>query len=82
MFNRVRGRGRLLDLMMEGLGVDARAAVGKSNGAAFAEARDNCCRCLAAETCRSWIDASPAGAAAPVFCPNRDYLREFMPRRA
>ena len=82
MYGRASRRGRLLDTMMESLGVDARAAVRKAGGAAFVAARDNCCQCPAADQCQRWIDASPALTVAPVFCPNREFLHEFMTRRA
>ncbi|MEZ5775209.1 MAG: DUF6455 family protein [Hyphomicrobiaceae bacterium] len=76
-FRKVETGARLMDEVMERLGIDAAASIRDSAGEEFAAARSNCASCRHAVACRRWLDASIVMSAPPPFCPNRDFYCQF-----
>jgi hypothetical protein len=79
MFDRVVGRARLMEAMLEHVGARAGDAVRVRQGMAWYEARTRCLACADARRCRDWLDATPAPAPPPAFCPNAPLLRRCLP---
>ena len=69
-FNQVLRRQKLMDHMMERLGVDVLTAVNVDMGQAFVEARAKCRHCQHEAACRTLLDSSGAEPSPPAFCPN------------
>lgn len=68
------------DLMMKRTGVDPIVAARKSGGAAMAQARDICLRCLLNRECQNWLKNSEGLQNPPDLCPNASFFRECVRR--
>ena len=75
MFNQVRRRQKLMDHMMQSLGVDVLVAIRADDGQAFVEARTRCHNCLHESDCRNWLESSETLPLPPDFCPNANFFR-------
>lgn len=74
MFHQVYRCERLLDDMMDCVGVRPVDAVRWSAGFEFREARANCIRCRSSAECRTWLDHSDPFSTPPAFCRNAEFL--------
>ena len=73
MFRRVERQAQLFGEMMDRLDVDPGAAAREDRGMAYAGASRRCLWCARSAECREWLDHG-GKSAAPLFCPNADYL--------
>jgi hypothetical protein len=74
IFNRIFRQAKLMDRMMDQLGVTATVAMQINNGRAWYEARTKCIDCLDHKACRRWLDNLDAQAAPPEFCANARFF--------
>lgn len=76
--NQVDRRARLLDRIIERLGIEPAAAARRDDGRAIAEARTACLHCPDAQTCEAWLNAARGGLPVPPpSCPNRSFFKRF-----
>ena len=70
MYRRVEQRAVRMHVMMNRLGIDARAFARLRQGEAYAEARSRCLFCHHGDTCLAWLASDAPRETAAGFCPN------------
>ncbi len=69
-FRQVERQARRMGDMIDRLDVDTLELACLRQGDAYVEARTTCFDCANTASCLQWLEASPADAARPTFCPN------------
>jgi Family of unknown function (DUF6455) len=84
VFNRVLAQAKVMDAMMEKVGVNPLIAIRRDAGASWSEARMRCIDCVSAGECREWLDAAVCDQPhdAPQFCPNRGFYESCLRHRS
>ena len=78
MTRRVERQATRMHEIMERLDVDAAALARADKGDAYLQARTRCLTCGTSDQCLRWLDANPAPARAPDFCPNLRVFEHFQ----
>lgn len=74
MRERVERQERLMDAMMERVGVDPGVAV--LRGRTFAAAGRRCLWCAVSQRCERWLENDGPAIRAPSFCPNASFFED------
>jgi hypothetical protein len=65
--------------MMERLGIEPGGGAVPSLSLSYTAAFHRCETCLSKQTCRDWLDRTPASVAfAPRFCPSAEIFFELL----
>lgn len=76
MMQRVLRTAKLMDRMMQCVGVEPARAARLDKGMAWFEARSRCIACVHEQRCRDWIAGrtGTTASAPPAFCQNAEFF--------